>query len=975
MSANNKWPDFRLASTLRSLMGSQPDEATDTRSSRQSAQKQRRDQPEQIVNDSSNSPSRDDAADAMANEDNNSIAGSEASAAGADEDFGAIEMFDSNAAPATFSSQAPVAVMSEDAPVESSTKKSKRDKKDKRDKKRKSSQEDVAAAATSPIPEEEDSSRKHRKSKRRSHKDAVIPDSQPSQDKPVERSEDTPWGQLQEEEAAAASSQSKKKRKLSDSVDGKGRKKRRSHDQESEDQDGAAAASGFLRKRKEKRGAPESAIYENEEPESDPQKSPTVEHLRRRSQSREARSRENSVPAANQMDVDQEVEDPVLANVAALAEADGDVERLAREAWNEHRNGQQALEEQQNGGQDTEMPDQYPQEPLNDSLEGIAEAEPSSAKSKKTRSSRKKAKPTYFEQDPIPDIASDEEGNRNALGELPSPSAATPKARRAKRAAKKESRGRKPKREKLSQSIAWAASADADGEFGQSSKNRLTGFTQGRFTDAELARIARAVESYRAEHEITQREVNDLIHAPGGTTAGETHAQLWSRIFAECPDRHRQKVINITRKKFHNFVARGTWTTEQDAELAELIQLHGTKWSYIASLINRHPEDLRDRYRNYIVCGPNQRKDAWDENEEARLTQHIIESMMAIDELRNNHPSRALLQKSYEELIDWQNISELMGRTRSRLQCITKWKSLNIRTHGRDHLVSSQPDSQISFRLEKARRQIAAMPGEERYRLVLAIQATAVGTDVKIPWQRLVDKPFRNQWHRYTQMLLWRRLKQTVPSWETISVRDCAQYLIDHYNQAGELPDVPDEQFDDMDEMQYMQAITPMTSFSGTQEDGRGQVSAEFVTESDAEDNHAEANGETEEQPEAEQEQEPQDDQDEEMNIDPALAEIAQAAKKATPVKRATEKAARKRGRKSAAATEDPIEEDAIEESQQAQEQEPEAEVEQPKKKKKTPKSKTPRGRKGAQQSSPVARDADSGMDDMEDLPARVAVL
>lgn len=347
---------------------------------------------------------------------------------------------------------------------------------------------------------------------------------------------------------------------------------------------------------------------------------------------------------------------------------------------------------------------------------------------------------------------------------------------------------------------------------------------------------------------------------------------------------------------------------------------------------------------------------------------------MAIDELRNNHPSRALLQKSYEELIDWQNISELMGRTRSRLQCITKWKSLNIRTHGRDHLVSSQPDSQISFRLEKARRQIAAMPSEERYRLVLAIQATAVGTDVKIPWQRLVDKPFRNQWHRYTQMLLWRRLKQTVPNWETISVRDCAQYLIDHYNQAGELPDVPDEQFDDMDEMQYMQAITPMTSFSGTQEDGRGQVSAEFVTESDAEDNHAEANGETEQQPEAEQEQEPQDDQDEEMNIDPALAEIAQAAKKATPVKRATEKAARKRGRKSAATTEDPIEDDVIEESQQAQEQEPEAEVEQPKKKK-TPKSKTPRGRKGAQQSSPVARDADSGMDDMEDLPARVAAL
>lgn len=194
-----------------------------------------------------------------------------------------------------------------------------------------------------------------------------------------------------------------------------------------------------------------------------------------------------------------------------------------------------------------------------------------------------------------------------------------------------------------------------------------------------------------------------MVHAPGGTTAGDEHAQLWVRIFAECPDRHRQKLINITRKKFHNFVARGTWTAEQDAELNELISVHGTKWSKIAALINRHPEDLRDRYRNYLVCGPYQRKDAWDEAEEARLTQYVIDAMEAIDELRGSEPNHHLLTRSYEELIDWQNISERMDRTRSRLQCITKWKSLNVRVNGKDKLLSGEPDAQISFRLEKAR--------------------------------------------------------------------------------------------------------------------------------------------------------------------------------------------------------------------------------------------------------------------------------
>jgi hypothetical protein len=210
------------------------------------------------------------------------------------------------------------------------------------------------------------------------------------------------------------------------------------------------------------------------------------------------------------MDVDTGgAEERVQTDAGAVPDTDGEVERLAREAWNEHRSGQQALEERQNGGQGSEMTtDLYPQEPLNASLEGIAETDPSNAKTKRPRSTRKKAKPTYFEQDPVPDIAGDGEGNRDALGELPSPSAATPKRRRAKRAAKKESRGRKPKREKLSQSMR-GGSVEDDLEHGQS-RNRLNGYTQGRFTDAELARIAGAVDSFRNELDLTQHEVNQV---------------------------------------------------------------------------------------------------------------------------------------------------------------------------------------------------------------------------------------------------------------------------------------------------------------------------------------------------------------------------------------------------------------------------------------------------------------------------------
>lgn len=141
---------------------------------------------------------------------------------------------------------------------------------------------------------------------------------------------------------------------------------------------------------------------------------------------------------------------------------------------------------------------------------------------------------------------------------------------------------------------------------------------------------------------------------------------------------------------------------------------------------------------------------------------------------------------------------------------------MNIKTHGKDKLVSTQPDAPITFRLEKARRQIQSMPEEERYRMIMAIQSSPAMDEAKIPWQRLVDKRFRNSWHRPTQMLLWRRLKQTVPNWQEKSVRDCAQFLTDLYNQTGQLPNVDDDHFDDADEMVFLNTI-PKATVPGSQ--------------------------------------------------------------------------------------------------------------------------------------------------------------
>ncbi|UNI17631.1 hypothetical protein JDV02_003960 [Purpureocillium takamizusanense] len=984
-SASSRWPDFRLASTLRSLIGSQSGRLEQLApAQREVAALSRQGEDNASAHGLQGNANHL----AMAHLDNQMPEGlggfpgdgnEDGSLAGDDVDFGALEMFDSNASQA-FSSQAnapfpssghaPEAIMSEDQVAPTSSKKSKRDKKH-----RKKSFSDDAGLSQSVL-EDEGGKKKHKKSKRRSTRELEDPSSQAqavalsSADAVAPAGADDPGQGLEavaasldlngDDGAVPPSTHSKKKRKLSDSTDRKRHKKRRSHGQESAEGDGAAAAStGFLHRKKDKGVSVERAIEEEQAPDSDPQRSPTVAHLRRRSQSREARSRENSIPpaSAEQMDIDLGEPEHHAARADSM-DLYPDVEALAREAWNEHRNGQKALADAQEE-QVLAAEEQLQPEPSQD-------AQATTHSPRRTRSTRKKAKPTFFEQPP-PEIPDDDDANRDALGELPSPTALTPKPRkRAKAAAKKTSKGRKPKREKLSQSMRGGSHDDGEYESSQPSRrNRLIGYTQGRFSDDELARIGKAVEGFRAEQGLTKEQVNAMIHAPGGTTAGDEHAQLWVRIFAECPDRHRQKLINITRKKFHNFVARGTWTAEQDAELNELISVHGTKWSKIAALINRHPEDLRDRYRNYLVCGPYQRKDAWDEAEEARLTQYVIDAMEAIDELRNSEPNHHLLTRSYEELIDWQNISERMDRTRSRLQCITKWKSLNVRVSGKDKLLSGEPDAQISFRLEKARRQLSAMPDEEKYRLVLAIQGTAVGKDKKVPWQRLVDKQYRNQWHRVTQMLLWRRLRETVPGGETMTTRDCAQYLIDQYNQNGELPDVVHDGYDDVQEMEFVQQIpTSTVGVSGTQaQRERGEKSSEFVTASDAEQDVPATNGEgvLEEQ---------------EIQIDPALTEASDVMKKATPAKRTGSgkpPSSRKRQKRAAIANMDPIEDDAQAEQQPAEQREnSDIDVEQFRAKKTPSKFKSRAKGQGEDHDTSKMEDSDSDMDDMEDLPSKV---
>ncbi|KAI1086799.1 hypothetical protein F5B19DRAFT_110340 [Rostrohypoxylon terebratum] len=305
--------------------------------------------------------------------------------------------------------------------------------------------------------------------------------------------------------------------------------------------------------------------------------------------------------------------------------------------------------------------------------------------------------------------------------------------------------------------------------------------TTGPFSDFELRNITQAVEHWRADHNLTQTQVNTLIQG----NPKEVHSQeFWACIVAACPNRARQKVINQCRRKFHNFVARGTWTEEQQEELERIWKQHGNKYALIGKIINRHPEDVRDRVRNYAICGDNRRSDPWTLDEEEKLQAIISEALQAIREQRRLGKIR--VQEADEELIDWQRVSELMDRTRSRLQCIQKWKIINRHGPNRGSIDGDEVMS-VDQMIQKARDEADAMSNRDRFSIVKAVDASGVKADSRIPWAKVRSLHLEDRWTRPTIMLAWYRLRHSVPDWNIMTIPEITIQLGKKYRETRKL--------------------------------------------------------------------------------------------------------------------------------------------------------------------------------------------
>lgn len=327
----------------------------------------------------------------------------------------------------------------------------------------------------------------------------------------------------------------------------------------------------------------------------------------------------------------------------------------------------------------------------------------------------------------------------------------------------------------------------------------------GVFTESEILKLDSFRDSYCQKNELTQRQFNELVQSNGRKNPDATN--LWKEVHEVTPYRTRMSTMRFCRRRYHNFSARGTWTQSEDESLRLAVAEKGKAWKAVGEMIERFPEDCRDRYRNYHVNSEHRNREEWTESEVRNLCSAVYACMRMIKEerkrLREEKFSGRDVPESESEsdeeiqemkLINWQAVSDRMGPTggaRSRLQCSFKWGRMKMADRNRylkevRAAARAKPPTQKGksgrtnrqWRLKGALIKIRNMKTGDRYDMLQALSTCGAMEEVNIPYKLLGDKAFRSRWSTVERKAAWQKFKEEVPGANGMDYRDVVNRLL-----------------------------------------------------------------------------------------------------------------------------------------------------------------------------------------------------
>ncbi|KAK8205876.1 hypothetical protein IWZ01DRAFT_510750 [Phyllosticta capitalensis] len=338
--------------------------------------------------------------------------------------------------------------------------------------------------------------------------------------------------------------------------------------------------------------------------------------------------------------------------------------------------------------------------------------------------------------------------------------------------------------------------ADAEGELNSKGEKKGTfgdsdDFpSSGPYTKKEIETLGKAIESYRDFSDLTQRQVNDIVQA--GVFAevhGKSCKGFWDEICPCLPNRwSRETIIKFVRRKWHNYEKRGKWDPEEDETLREAYARYPGQWTNIGSELGRFPDDCRDRWRNYLSCSETMSTKRWHDSEVNELLNIVQDCLNTLlerlpedqqqrwrEELQCTEPRKIWMPKEIQNLvrkmpicmdalraafstkhprnsgqkratdrrrgssdtdssvvINWDLVSEKMGKKRSRLQIMSKWKALENMYTG--ELKDSFFTEANHWRVENGQKWAEHMLPGDKYNIIKAMQDLGLTNEERIVW-------------------------------------------------------------------------------------------------------------------------------------------------------------------------------------------------------------------------------------------------
>ncbi|RDL33846.1 uncharacterized protein BP5553_08214 [Venustampulla echinocandica] len=309
-------------------------------------------------------------------------------------------------------------------------------------------------------------------------------------------------------------------------------------------------------------------------------------------------------------------------------------------------------------------------------------------------------------------------------------------------------------------------------------------------TPEDIEGINSAVAMYRDSNRMTQFDVNALIQ---DTQSGKNpeRDELMTFIYDRLPELPKPRIREMCNTRFHNY-ARGSWTKEEDDELRDAVERFPGVWRNIGPLVNRHPRDARDRWRNNLVCGDKRKKSVWTREEEDQLRAAVAESLEQIRKDKAESTDAQYKAKDDMDLLNWASVSAKMGLVRSRLQCLQKW----IRLKDREAEVSPDPaeDQEASkghWRLEEAKRETQAMSADEILRFLYAVRNSGAAREGKIPWKIVCADVSQEKGRRMVYRFCFKNLRRKITGYKDMEFKDCLEMIISRFEETA--PSEPPE--------------------------------------------------------------------------------------------------------------------------------------------------------------------------------------